>query len=412
VGTDDEPQNLQHYQPWRFIKLDQFRLPSEPAREKVRRGLLGIWDRLKGGHSAAESPTVEMDLEGMPKGLLEDTVPPPDWGDGVPALQEALQSWLDEPAEKIQLLIGPPCSGTAEIVSRWASEFDHPILGNPPLDQIKARGLKWFETIDDNPDQLWVIPHLECFYLRHSQGFTLLRGLLEKIKSASTRYLLACDSWTWAYFSKALHIDTLFPKPLVLEPFDHEKLEIWFQKLADRAGEKNFIFRQADNGTYIMHPFGMAKTESGEEMKFSDFLPRLAAYSRGIPGVAHIIWRYGLRLGENSEKKPLDASEENDYQRTIWVEPWPRINLPDIPSLDRREGDIFVLHSLLLHNGLSSNLLAQILPFPEPQIQGILHVLQTAGIAVIDQDIWHVAASAYPAVRQFLQNEGYLIDVL
>jgi hypothetical protein len=39
---DHEPQG-----PWRFIGMDQFHLPPEPAREKMRRGLLGIWDRLR-----------------------------------------------------------------------------------------------------------------------------------------------------------------------------------------------------------------------------------------------------------------------------------------------------------------------------------------------------------------------------
>ncbi len=257
------------------------------------------------------------------------------------------------------------------------------------------------------------ISQLECFYLRHSQGFSLLRNLLDKIKSSPTRFLLACDSWAWAYLSKALHIDTLFPKPLVLEAFTYEKLEAWFQDLAHRGGE-NFVFRQIDNGQYIIPPVPMAGEDSEGKAKITDFLPRLAAYSRGIPGVAHIIWRYSLRLAE-IQKKPLDKTEdapEMAFHQIIWVKPWPELTLPAIPTLDRREGDLFVLHSLLLHNGLTSDLLAQILPYSETQIKGILQVLQAAGIVINDEDIWRVAASAYPAVREFLQNEGYLVDFL
>ena len=127
-------------------------------------------------------------------------------------------------------------------------------------------------------------------------------------------------SWAWAYLSKALHIDTLFPKPLVLEAFTYEKLEAWFQDLAHRGGE-NFVFRQIDNGLLLTPPVPMAREDSEGKAKITDFLPRLAAYSRGIPGVAHIIWRYSLRLAE-IQKKPLDKTEdapEMAFHQIIWV---------------------------------------------------------------------------------------------
>jgi hypothetical protein len=67
---DQEPRG-----PWRFIRLDQFHLPPEATREKMRRGILGVWDRLTGGRLPAESPAVEMDLEVMPGDLLAEAAP-------------------------------------------------------------------------------------------------------------------------------------------------------------------------------------------------------------------------------------------------------------------------------------------------------------------------------------------------
>jgi hypothetical protein len=209
--------------PWRFVGLDQFRLPPEPTRERVRRGLLGVWDRLKGGRSTtAESPMVEMNLEAMPSDLLAEAAPTPDWGAGVSGLQEALEDWWKERAGKVQVVVGAPYSGTAEIVSQWASVFQCPVLPDPPPDHIREGGTQWLAEIDRYPDRVWVIPRLERCYLRHSQGFGLLRALFDKIATFSTRFLLVCDSWAWAYLSKALHIDGLFPMPLVLEAFTQE----------------------------------------------------------------------------------------------------------------------------------------------------------------------------------------------
>jgi len=404
-------QNQESRGPWRFIRLDQFHLPPEPAREKMRRGLLGVWDRLKGGLSAAESPTVEMDLEAIPGEILAEAAPAPNWGDGVSALHEALEDWWKEQAGKVQIVIGAPYSGTAEIVSQWASVFQCPVLPEPPLGHIESDGAKWLGEIDKYPDRVWVIPRLERCYLRHSQGFGLLRALFDKITTFSNRFLLACDSWAWAYLSKTLHIDTLFPTPVILEAFDHEKLDLWLGKLATQATGKPFIFRQANNKSLVLHPDrAVLEEEDGKQEEVSDFLQRLAAYSRGIPGVAHIIWRYSLRFAEDKEHG--SQVSDDGRHRIIWVEPWSAMQLPRIPALDRREGDLFVLHSLLLHDGLTSELLAHALPFPESQIKGILQVLQVAGIIVNNGDIWRVAASAYPAVRQFLEYEGYLVDAL
>ena len=73
---------------------------------------------------------------------------------------------------------------------------------------------------------------------------------------------------------------------------------------------------------------------------------------------------------------------------------------------------MFVLHTLLLHDGLPGQLLSQVLPFPESQTQGSLQSLRVAGVVARDQDRWRVTAAGYPAVRRFLQSEGYLVDAL
>lgn len=107
-----------------------------------------------------------------------------------------------------------------------------------------------------------------------------------------------------------------------------------------------------------------------------------------------------------------EVAADDISHRLIWVESWSELKLPSMGSIDGRDRDLFVLHTLLLHNGLPSRVLAQVLPFPESQIKNILRLLQAAGVVVSDQDIWRVAAKAYPAVREFLRYEGYLVDAL
>jgi hypothetical protein len=412
--SDQDISPQQTPSPWRFVNLSQYRVPPEPTGQAMRKGLLGIWDRLKRTRVQDRSPTIEIDLEYMPGDLLAEAAPAPDWQEGVPALHEALQDWWQERSGKFQVLVGAPYSGTSEIASHWASAFGCPVLPDPPLEEIKAGGHKWLEQLDKDPDRVWVIPRLERFYLRHSQGLALLRVLLDKITCLPTRFLLACDSWAWAYLSKSLHLEALFPTPLVLGAFNQDGLDRWFRVLALRTTAKEFVFRQADNGSLVVHPAEVFQAEGSKPERITEFLQRLAAFSRGNPGVAYAIWRYSLRLAQNKEvqEKTQEAAVNDGLHRTIWVEPWSQLNLPSLPTLDRRDRALFVLHALLLHDGLPGKLLAQILPFPESQTQGSLQTLRVAGVVSCDQDRWRVAAAAYPGVREFLRYEGYLVDDL
>lgn len=414
MSQQDTSPSQESPSPWRFVRLENFRLPPEPTREKMRRGLLGIWDRLKRRRAAVESSDIDLDLVAVPGNVLAQAASEPDWQAGVPALHEALQDWWQDRAGRLQILIGPPYSGTAEIAAQWALARQCPVLPEPQLDQIKSGCLTCLEQIDQSPDRVWVIPRLERFYLRHSQGFTMLRALLENITASPARFLLTCDSWAWAYLSKALHINGLFPQPLILEAFNQKEMELWFRALATQTTGAAFVFRQADNGKLVLPPSADDTTANGEKQDITDFLPRLAAFSRGNPGVAHSIWRYSLRLAEKKEiqEKAQEAAANDALHQTIWVEPWSQLNLPSLAGFNSRDRDLFVLHTLLLHDGLSGQVLAQILPFPEPQLKNMLQMLQVAGIVVNGPDNWRVGARAYPAVREFLRYEGYLVDAL
>jgi hypothetical protein len=367
-----------------------------------------------------------MALEPMPGTVMAEAASEPDWRDAVPALHEALQDWWEgENVGRIRLLLSAPYSGTQEIVAHWASAHECPILPEPRAEEI-IKGNGGLKQLDQSPDRVWVIPRLERFYLRQGEGLNLVRRLLEKINSAPGRFLLACDSWAWAYLSQALHIDALLPWPLVLEAFDQERLSHWLGDLAAKGTERDFVFRQADNGKLVLplkqkDEVFLSDEESGANQggqagqeKLANFLEQLAALSRGNPGVARAIWRYSLRLAHDEEvpTEAQAAAAEDGRHRTIWVKPLFQVNLPALAEAQKKSPELFVLHALLLHDGLPGQLLASIVPFPESQTMGSLQRLRATGVVTTEADRWRVAAAAYPGVRDFLQNEGYLVDAL
>jgi hypothetical protein len=246
--------------------------------------------------------------------------------------------------------------------------------------------------------------------------------LLDHIISQSRRWVVGCDSWAWAYLSKALKVDTVFPMPFILEAFDQERLKIWFQQLAAKSGEGNFVFRQLDSGKYVLPPAtgdeASGDRNQGAVAENSVFLKNVAAYSRGIPGVALAVWRRSFGFvnttaedGEECDKEAPAAGDCNSAY-PILVKPWSQLNLPGFPFQQVFIGLLMVLHSLLLHGGLWSRILPELLPLSPMEILEYLYLLEASGLVESDQGFWRVTPAGYPAVRQMLQSEGYLTDAI
>ena len=409
---------------WRFIRLDEYKKPAEPTRETVRRGISGLWARLRGSQPLNKSAIEQKNLHTVPQSMLDQAVARPEWHVLARGVSGALKDWLavDEPDCWMQVFVGAPYSGVQEALTAWGTSKEWQIIEAPRVEQILQGGEDWLTSLGEKKDAPVVIPYLEHCYLRHYNGLSLVNRILELLTTASRRCLVGCNSWAWAFLCKALQFDSELPHPFTLEAFDHNRLEWWFSQLA-ASSKAGFVFRQADNGKPVLPPIPSHEDHAGEhesereqsnaESEFDqapDFLKHLAAHSLGIPGVAWTIWRHSLRstpIEEVDDKWQKEVA--SDQGLTIWVKPWSQVDLPSLPSA----GDhyhLFVLHSLLLHSGLPVHILGQLLPFSPAEVIRSLHRLRFAGLIEQREKLWRVTALGYPAARQELKSEGYLVD--
>ncbi|MEJ2670765.1 MAG: hypothetical protein P8168_00925 [Deltaproteobacteria bacterium] len=408
--------------PWGFIHLDQYSRPAEPSREAVRQGIFNLWRYLDWRRKTEESVFIDKELSQVPQELLEKAAPEPDWGAALEAVTAVLDTWLDAevPGSMVQIFVGPPYHGTAEILTAWAQARGWRLVSAPAPEMILSGGEEWLAQMEEGAEPL-VLPHLEHCYLRHYDGLTLLRRLLDRIFSHQRRWLVGCDSWAWAYLSKALEVDGVFPPPFILAAFDQDRLKLWFKQLAGQAGEGKFAFRQADNGKYVL-PRALQETpgdqNSAANQDISDFLKYVAAYSLGIPGIAWAAWRRSLSFIVTREEhaalndRKVAELEDGDRAYPIWVKPWSQLNLPKFPGQRALLPVLMVLHALLIHGGLWSQVLSELLPLPPIEIMEHLYFLKAAEMVESDQGFWRVSPLGYPALRQVLMSEGYLTDGL
>lgn len=422
---------------WRLIPLHEYKRPAEPAHETVRSGLHQLWNYLYRqvqesrlfADAEPEEERAAPELQTAPQGLLDRIAPTPKWQEyGTIAIEQALQSWHEQPEEAgLQALVGAPYSGLSEMAIGWSKAHDYALIKPPTPTQILNNDARWLQQWQQNEAERLVLPCLERCYLRHHNGLDLLRRLLDWLWETETPSLLVADSWAWSFLKQVYHIDALCPYPQTLAPLEPEAVVAWFYALAHYEQQHRFVFRQANNGYRVLLPAtNRMENEQADESPETDeknqdddyseeFIRYLAARSRGIPGVAWSLWRHSLQIAaDEAVRQDVQDKAAADEGVTIWVTPWAELTLPTVPShLD--EDETFILHTLLLHNGLDEAVLAMLLPTSPVRVLRALHHLQSLHLITANVDEgkrWTVTPLAYGAVRAYLSSEGYLVDEL
>lgn len=406
---------------WDYIALSDYTAPGAPARETVRKGFTQFWDRV---HTKTPSEFQRSAaLRSLPYYVLGWAAPPPSSTQAVLALQHTLPDWIDatSPQPPTQVIVGPPGSGAEQVVRDFGQRVGWRCIEPPSMDKILSGGSAWFEQVTSGTDPI-IIPQLHKCYLRHHNGLDLMNRLLDWLEMTDRQCLLACDSWAWNFLVKAMQIDAMLPAPLTLAPFHAARLQFWLPLLARRTHKNAFVFRYLNDGAPVFslvnqdeleatrHPDANRRDKYADWLGADYFLKQLAAHSRGIPGVAWTYWRNCLQIAEDGDIDQAVVDEARaDRGYTLWVKPWSQVRLPIVPGWAGTQ-ELFILHALLLHGGLSAEVLAEILPFSDNEVRQISHRLRNEGLVGLNDGVWHVTLLGYPAVRQFLASEGYLVD--
>ncbi|HCB49977.1 MAG TPA: hypothetical protein DEP47_10735 [Chloroflexi bacterium] len=406
---------------WEYISLSQYLKPSAPASEVVRGGLSSVSRLLRPNTRLVHSANGK--LCAAPPYLLNRAAPVPDLEQMVIALEGALQDWCfaKDTKKSVKVIVGPPGSNVEQAVATLGSRNGWPRLGAPTPAKIIAGGNAWLENINGDELAPLVIPQLGKCFLRHQDGLALISRLLDRLESTRRRCLIACDSWAWAYLVKALHIDAMLPMPLTLAPIDGTRLQFWLPTLA-RTNGGHFVFRDTSNGQPIFlvdsnyEDLIRRNAKPGQMEAFGEWVgagnlvKQLAAYSRGLPMVAWNIWRECLQVTPDAKKTIERKMTRVDDWYTVWVKPWSQLPLPSVPQSAGTTESI-ILHTLLLHGGATAELLEMLLPFSHNQVRHTLNQLMDVDLVEVKAgNQWRVTLLGYPAVRQFMENEGYLVD--
>lgn len=388
---------------WEFVRLSEYRQPSATATSAARLK----WASFKRFFVRFETEDAkpikeETELQSFSQAGLARLVGEIDWNEVATAFDQALQDRTAafSEASPVKFVVAPPYTGHGEMLHRWSLDRGINRIDPPTVDQILGAPEAWLSDWP-NAERMWVLPHLEHCYLRHAQGLKLIRRLFEAALGGSLGYgVIGCDSWAWTY------LQYVWPFPhrdvLTLQGFDGARLTRLFFQLTSSSRRNNLIFRNMRNGkTVLLKP-------DAEGHEVSPELNQLAVYCRGNFGIARQYWRERLKAepepqsGDNPQKKPHPAQEP-----CVWVADMP--GEPALPN-EKDEDTAFVIHLLLLHDGLPEALLPELLPLPRHRIMAVLLRLKDLGIVAEQRDAWRITARGYISARDYLRARDYSLD--
>lgn len=394
---------------WQWVNLADYDPPTTSVKVVPENWWAALCKRTRHDDDDSETSDRINGLETPSDQQLMQIVPDPDWRGAAAALNDALEDgWMNRQADRLTVfLVGPPHGGIAGILGQWAEQRQWRILDPPTPEQILAADPTWLSS-QMTDERAWVLPALERVYLRHAAGLGLMRQFLRQACSGSLgRSVIGCDSWAWAFLRRAGPNGRA--PTLALQAFDQERLSLYLQGLTDVAEKPRLVFRHAHSGKYVLPP--PAENPDEGAVVDRDFLGRLAVYSRGIPGIAQTLWRASLRTRLDPEIPAEETSSDapKSPYPTMWITPWNDIKKPTLPAHAGRDC-AFVLHTLLLHNGLTAEWLGQLLPLSPDQVIETLWWLRDADLLEQAGEVWRVSPLGYPVVRKFLEDHGYFID--
>ncbi|WP_372985877.1 hypothetical protein [Marinobacter sp.] len=405
--------------PGGLVPVDQWKLPESSVRRTLKDALRHLMAQLRAGISPDEEPFQSLDdLPSLSDKQTGHIAPNPDFT----CLAQAVLASLDELRQAealhrdVALLVAPPFAGIREALVRLpglgagAGEGKagrwHLVAPPDNLLMNREEARRWWDGQDLSGP--WVIPELADFWLRHSSGFAVVRELLQRVASGQVGPgLVGCSSWCWQFWESYLP-DAHFGA-LTTAPLDAERLGHWLEYLASSRGQRPITARMTNDGLYVLP---VENPPDVGRRKHSGFLRDLATASRGIPGVALSIWQHSLRARPEDDMEAAEGGGEQKSQgRSCWVVPLDQLSLPAMPkSADRAIG--FVLHALLLHDGLDDERIALVTGIRQPELQLALARLARADVVFFGEASgrWHVTPLGYPTVRRHLQGWGYPVD--
>ncbi|WP_339374146.1 MarR family transcriptional regulator [Picosynechococcus sp. PCC 11901] len=260
----------------------------------------------------------------------------------------------------------------------------------PTVDQLEQR------------QTLVIIPCLEQCFLRCIGGWEGIETLRDiTIQNRHCFWIMSCNHWAWDFLDFVGQISAYFSHVDTLPKLKGEMLQTWLEPIAQVVLPPPNVPEELPEDT--------AESDSPKGERLDDW-QNLASQADGTGQIAANLWLQSLRIHqEQIEQHPnlqFDFDATDPHQQPLTLESV-KPALPSLPSL--ASGDLYILHSVLIHGQISRAHLALSLGESRNRIQARIQWLLRQGVLRENQGALSIQAAHYIRLKSELANNNFFV---
>lgn len=250
--------------------------------------------------------------------------------------------------------------------------------------------LQWFDALDSRP--VIILEGLQRLFLRTIHGFGAIRLFAELISATNKRvfWLTSCNLYGWQYIDKTLRLSDFFGYLVELQSLsEQEVVDVILRRHV--ASGYNLRFELPESVKLDKKLSKLTTDEEQQKYLKEKYFSALNSFARSNIAISMLLWLRSAREVKGNEitialPKGLDAS----FIRTL--------------SRDK----LFMLHALLIHDGLSYEQLASVLNFATTKTRLLIIQLYDDGVIVLKNGLYSVNPLLYRQVVSTLRDANLI----
>lgn len=325
-------------------------------------------------------------------------------------LNNAYKNWKEGNLSSCSL-IGEKGSGASSLVNFFAKEMDSKQLLRHKLNKaysskedfivffqqlFKNKKINAFEDIVDHLNQgkikVLILEDVQHFYLKKIHGFEALNLLFELISLTAKKvfWVIEVTTYTWSYLERTINIGGYFKHNIHLSRLDEEQIVQLIMK-RHRVSGYNLRFESNNLSKAESRKLRRMSGEEQQEYLQKEFFSSLNKFAQSNISLALLYWMRSTHEVTNN---------------TIVIAKIEKMNYNFLSSLN--EIEIFTLHTLLIHDSLSTEEHAVLFHQSEKQSRMILMVLEDNGILINQENRFKINRLLYRQVVNVLRSKNII----
>jgi len=246
------------------------------------------------------------------------------------------------------------------------------------------------DTLNSGQQRVIILEDIQNLYLRKVNGFGAIEAVLQLITSTSQNvfWVVTTTIYTWEYLNKTINIQEFFSYNIRLGKFSDEQIVniIWKR---NKISGFDILF-EASNKLIEDRKFkALAESEQQQLLK-KRFFSDLNAFAESNVSMALLFWL-------------LSTKKVDQSTITIGTFIKPDLNFLTVLSMDK----IYVLHALILHDGLTETQLSEVLNISQTTSRMALLALFEDGI-IFKKEVFMVNPIVYRNTIGLLKNRNLI----